>query len=67
MIPTCIVILWSIITCRNVKYMQGRQTGGLGVGGVATPLNFGGGGGDVEYLSTPPPDFESFLKKIAYI
>ena len=35
-------------------WKQGRQTGGGGVGGVLTPLNFGWG---VEHLSTPP-DFE---------
>ena len=34
--------------------IQGRQTGGGGLGGSQPPLNFGWG---VEHLSTPP-DFE---------
>ena len=35
--------------------MQGRQTGGRGLGVSTPPLNLGWG---VEHLSTPPPDFE---------
>ena len=41
--------LQSYMLISTCIHWQGRQTGGLG--GVATPLNFGGGG--LEYLSNP--------------
>ena len=48
---------------KGLEQMQGRQTGGGGVGEVAPPQNFRRGGS----MRVNPPDFERIFFLIAHI